>query len=104
MAAGMLDITVIILKWRLHTTFFHAHLCMPKLSYSRKISREKTFANFAVLWLFANFSLQNVGAWCPLACKSEQFAKVFSVKIVIFTNSQKFSPSKVFRYTVLFAM
>ena len=32
---------------------------------------------------------------------SEQYAKVFSVKIVFFTNSWKFSPSKVSRYTVL---
>ena len=33
--------------------------------------------------------------------KSKQSAKVFSVKIVLFTNSQKFSPLKVSRYTVL---
>ena len=32
--------------------------------------------------------------------KSEQFAKVLSVKIVFFINPRKFSPSKVFRYTV----
>jgi len=31
---------------------------------------------------------------------SEQSAKVFSAKIIFFTNSQKFSPSKVSGYTV----
>ena len=31
---------------------------------------------------------------------SDQSAKVFSAKIVIFTNSRKFSPSKVSRYMV----
>ena len=30
--------------------------------------------------------------------KSEQSAKIFSVKIVFFTNSRKFAPSKVSRY------
>ena len=54
--------------------------------YSGKLLREKTFANFAVLWMFA---------------------KVFSVKygsVAFFgaaqaSNLQKFSPSKVSRYT-----
>ena len=38
--------------------------------------------NFAVLWLFT---------------------KVFFTKIIFFTNSRKFSPSKVSRYTVSIA-
>ena len=64
--------------------------------------------NFAVLWLFANvFSAKFVCVWggggggvfwCG---KSEQSMKVFSTKIVFFTNSRKFSPLKVSRYTVL---
>ena len=40
----------------------------------------------------------NLRAWHPLAWQS---VKVFSVKIVFFTNSQKFSPSKVSRYAVV---
>ena len=32
--------------------------------------------------------------------KSEQSTKIFSAKIVLFTNLRKFSPSKVSRYTV----
>ena len=34
--------------------------------------------------------------------KSEQSVKVFSTKIVFFTNSRKYSPSKLSRYMVLF--
>ena len=33
------------------------------LSYSVKLLREKTFANFDVLLLFAKFSPRNLGAW-----------------------------------------
>ena len=40
--------------------------------YSGKLSREKTFVIFTVLWLFK---------------------KVFSMKFVFFTNSRKFPPS-----------
>ena len=32
--------------------------------------------------------------------KSEQSAKVFSAEIILFTNLQEYSPSKVSRYTV----
>ena len=39
------------------------------IRYSRQLLREKTFVNFAVLWLFA---------------------KVFSTKIVFLINSRKF--------------
>ena len=33
--------------------------------YSGKLSREKFFANFKVLWLFAKVSPQNLGLWYP---------------------------------------
>ena len=52
-------------------------ICSIYTIYSRKLSREKTLANFKVLWLFAT---------------------VISTKIVFFTNSQKFSPSQVSHY------
>ena len=68
-------------------------LFLHGIPYSGKLSREKTFTNFVVLWLCAK-----VIFWCS---KSEQSAKVFSAKIVFFTNSRKFSPLKVSRYTVL---
>ena len=78
----------------------HHHLCMSRekenkekvsvassskelvtafLLYTGKLSREKTFANFMILWLFV---------------------KVFSAKIVFFTNSRKLFPLKVSCYTV----
>ena len=54
------------------------------IPYSEKLSREKTFANFAVLWL-----------WQKRAIRES-----FSAKIIFFTNSRKFSPLKVYLYTV----
>ena len=51
-------------------------------------AREKSFANFAVLWLFAKVFPAKFGTFG--AAKSEQSAKVFSAKIVFFTNSRKF--------------
>ena len=96
------------------------------VQYSGKLSREKTLANFAVLWLFAKvFStkfgdvasfgaaeVSNLRKFSPQksyfspirksflheiwGCgvlwrsRSEQSAKVFSTKIVFFTNSRKF--------------
>ena len=59
--------------------FSNLKLVTGKLPYSGKLLREKTFVNFAVLW---------------------QSTKVFSAKIVFFTNLRKFSLSKVSRYTV----
>ena len=44
-----------------------------RIQYTGKLSREKTLANFAVLWLFA---------------------KVFSAKIVFLTNRESFLPQK----------
>ena len=63
------------------------------LPYSGKLSREKTFANCGYS---RKFSPQNLGVWHLWCCKSEQFTKVFSAKIVYFTNSRMFSSSKVF--------
>ena len=68
------------------------------MPYSGKLLREKTFVNVAVL---RKFSLQNLGVWCPLVRQREQSVKVFSAKIVFFTNTQKVSSSKVSHYTVL---
>ena len=52
-------------------------------------SREKTFANFAVLWLYAKVFSVKFGAWHPLALQKRaicenyyfhQFVKVFSLE------------------------
>ena len=74
----------------LHWGIKNTVLVNYKVPYSRKLSREKTILNFAVLWLFAKvfsgkfggiasfgvakasnlqkFSLQNLGVWRPLVC------------------------------------
>ena len=62
------------------------------IPYSGKLSREKTFANFAVLWQFVKVFSMKFGAWCSLVRPKRamresflrknrifhQFAKVFS--------------------------
>ena len=49
--------------------------------------KEKTFANFVVLWLHTKVFSAKFGVWHPLARQKEQSVKVFSTKIVFFTNS-----------------
>ena len=63
---------------------------------SGKLSREKTFANFAVLWLFTKvfFSPRNLGHGVLRQGKSEQSAKVFSTKIVFSPIRESFLPQK----------
>ena len=62
-----------------------------------KLSRISQFCGYS-----RNFSLRNLGAWYPLARQKRAIcAEVFSAKIVLFTNSRKFSPSKVSRYTLI---
>ena len=75
---------------------------MSHIPYSEKLSREKTFHKFHGFCGYSRkFSLLNLGVWHPLVWqKYKQFAKVFSTKIVHFTNSQKFSSSKVSHYSV----
>ena len=73
----------------------------PYILYSGKLLREKTFANFAVLWLFAKFFSAKFGDVVFFgAAQASNPQKVFSAKIVFFTNLRKFSPSKVFHYVV----
>ena len=66
------------------------------------LSREKTL-NPQILW-FSGYSWKFLlEIWGHGICwygKSKQFVKVFFTKIVFFTNSQKFSPSNVFHYTI----
>ena len=76
-------------------------------SYSQKLSREKTFANFEVLWLFGGHGVfwKFLEAWAPLAwqkqaiCESflreyrifHQFAEVFSLEsfpLTVLANTQ----------------
>ena len=59
-----------------------------------KLSREKTFMNFTVLWLYAKFSPRNLGCDVLWRCKSEQSAKVFSAKIIFPPIRESFLPRK----------
>ena len=61
----------------------------------RKLSRISWFCSYS-----QKLSPQNLKAWHLWHCKSEQSVKVFSAKIVFFTNLRKVSPSKVPCYTV----
>ena len=70
------------------------HVYLVLVPYSSKLSREKTFVNFAVLWLYVKVFSTKFGAWCPLGlqkraiCESflrknhifHQFVKVFSLE------------------------
>ena len=58
---------------------------MPSL-YSGKLSRKKTCSNFEVLWLFVQVSSANFGGMASFGGTSEQFVKVFSVKILFSTK------------------
>ena len=72
-----------------------------ELPYSEKLLREKTFANFAVLWLYAKVFSVKFGVWRPLAWQKRAIRESFLRKDRIFTNLQTFSPSKVYCYTVM---
>ena len=69
--------------------------------YSGKLSREKTFENFAILWLFAKVFSAKFGGVVSFGAAQRAIRESFSAKIISFTNSQKFSPSKASRYTVV---
>ena len=71
-----------------------------QIPYRGKLSREKTFTNFTVLWLFAKVYSVKFGVSFG-AAQVSNLQKFFYAKIVFFTNSRKFSPSKVSRYTVV---
>ena len=102
-----------LLRWRYRATRRHqrccGHRCQCHLQRqnckcyvqdSGKLSREKTFANFVVLWLYAKFFSANFGKWRPLARQKCAIPESFLRENRIFTNSRKFSPSKVSHYTV----
>ena len=63
--------------------------------YSGKLSREKTSTNFTVLWLLAKLFSLKFGSMVSFSAAKASNPWVSSIKIVFFTNSQKFSPSKV---------
>ena len=69
-----------------------------QVPYSGKLLREKTFANFTVLWLYVKVFSAKFGAWRPSAWQKRAICESFLRENHIFTNSRK--PSKVSCYTV----
>ena len=55
--------------------------------YSGKLSSEKTFANFEVLWVFAKIFYAKFGGVMSFGGTSKQSVNVFSTKILFSTNS-----------------
>ena len=70
------------------------------MPYSKKLSREKTFANFVVLWLFMKVVSAKFWGVASFGAAKQAIRESLLRKFVVFTNSRKFSPSKVSRYTV----
>jgi len=66
--------------------------------------REKTFTNFAVLWLhvYAKVFSAKFGAWRHLVLQKRAIRESFLRENRIFTILRKFSPSKVSCYTVFY--
>ena len=69
-------------------------------TYSGKLSREKTFANFAVLWLFMKVFPTKFGGVAPLVLQKQAIHESFVRENRIFYQFA-FSPSKVSHYTVI---
>ena len=67
---------------------------ISSIPYSGTLSREKTFANFAVLWLFAKVFSVKFGAWRPFAGQKRAICEVFSAKIVFSPIRESFLPRK----------
>ena len=86
------DVAAKTFPWSLRSAFLSGYhtaaiFCIPsqqKVPYSGTLSREKTFADFAVLWLFAKILSAKFGGVSILARHENrifyQFAKVFSLE------------------------
>ena len=73
----------------------------PWILYSGKLSREKTFANFEVLYLFAKIFSTKLGAWCILAATTASNLRKFSPRKSYFSPiRESFLPRNFPRYTV----
>jgi len=62
--------------------------------YSGKLLREKTFANFAVLWLFVKVSPRNLEVGCPLAWEKRAIHESFLRENPILHQFAKVLPQK----------
>ena len=87
----LLELTLRIQKDQ-RTLYMYNHIKVP---YSEKLLRRKLSRILRFCGYMKKFSLQNLGCDILRRSKSKQ-----SAKIVFFTNSGNFSPSKVSRYMV----
>ena len=78
------------------------HSCDDKqILYSGKLLREKTFANFMVLWLFAKVFSAKFGGVVSFSTARASSPQKFCLQKSYFSPiCEKFSPSKVSHYTV----
>ena len=74
------------------------HCSCYNVLYSRKHSREKTFANFTVLWLFMKFFSVKFGGWCPLALDKRAIHEWFFPQKSYFSPIRKSFPFPATRY------
>ena len=70
------------LKGETHAYYMHRHMYPHKsvcnqILHSGKISRENTFANFKVLWLFTKVFSTKFGGVASFSSTSKYFVKVF---------------------------
>ena len=75
-------------------------LCRNSVPYSGKLSREKAFVNFAVLWLFMKVFSVKFGAWHSLVRHKWAIRETFLRKSYFSPIHKSFFPLKVSHYTV----
>ena len=79
------------LHWCLWLSIYQQH-CWFAIPYSGKLSREKTFTNFVVLWLFAKVFSMKFWVWHPLARRKRAFRESFLCKnCIVYQSKQVFS-------------
>ena len=67
----LMELTLRIQKDQ-RTSYMYNHIKVP---YSKKLLREKTFVNFAVLWLYAKVFSVKLGAWRPQAWQKQAISE-----------------------------
>ena len=72
----------------------HVPVQFHRTTIYQETSREKTFTNFEVLWLFVKVFCVRFGGMASFGGTSKQFAKVFSAKIYFPPIRISFLPQK----------
>ena len=72
------------------------YIFLPVIPYSRKLSREKTFANFVVLWLFAKVFFTKFGGMASVGVAKASNPQKFSLRKPYFTKFMKVFSLEIF--------